>query len=287
MDNCAYLWHFPLMKKSEPPPIFPFAKLKFVSYGPRMHRPTVWPWLWEASIPYYNFWFQTEGAGRLVCRSREYRLEPGTCFLFTPGTKVWATNDEGSGMANFSAHFFPVTEQRISHRRLEPIFGRKVFRMNYFLELATDIITAHRQGDKLGQQQSEWALLTMISHLWREAFYSAQAAQNEKIIEILNQAAYSAEKSSGIPDLARQTELSPAQFTRRVREITGNSPNEYIIHERIRHACFLLMETSKSIKMVAADLGYADTSFFVRQFRKTIGTTPSQYRNAERRAVVT
>lgn len=274
------------MEKSEHHPLFPFTKLKFVSYGPRIHRPSVWPWLWEATIPYYNFWFQTEGAGRLVCRGKEYRLEPGTCFLFTPGTKVWATNDEGAGMANFAAHFFPVTEQRISHRRLEPLFGRKVVRMNYFLELSADIMAAHRQGDRLGRQQSEWALLTMISHLWREAFHSPQAAQNEKIIEVLNQVAYSAERPSGIPDLARQAGLSSSQFTRRIREITGDSPNDYIIHERIRHACFLLMETSKSVKMVAADLGYADTSFFVRQFRKIMSVTPSQYRNAERRAVV-
>lgn len=271
------------MGKAEPP-VVPFTRLKIVSYGPRMHRPTVWPWVWETTIPHYNFWFQTEGSGVLVCRGKEYKLEPGVCFLFTPGTKVRATNDEGAGMANFSAHFFPVLKGKIGPRKVEPIFGRKVRRMNLFLELATDIISAYQQGDTLGHLQAEWGLLTMIYHLWREAFSTPQTERDTRIIELLDMEAQSPERTLSIPDLARQVGLSTAQFTRRVRTITDDSPTSYVIRKRIGYACFLLVETSKSVKMIADQLGYADTSYFVRQFRKVMKTTPSEYRRAQTRA---
>ena len=260
----------------------PFTRLNVIKYGPRIHRPTVWPWIWDVTIPHFNFWFQTEGAGRLICRNKEYRLEPGTCFLFTPGTKVWATNDEGATMANFSAHFFPILQEEISYRKFEPIFGRKVHRMNLFLELSTDIIAAFRRNDALGRHQAEWGVLTMIYHLWREAFNPPQADQDEKIMQLLDQAAHCLSgEHVNIPELARQAGLSSSQFTRRVQSLTNDSPANYIIRERISHACFLLVETSKSVKMIANDLGYADPSYFVRQFRKIMHVTPSLYRQKQ------
>jgi AraC family transcriptional regulator of arabinose operon len=266
------------MEKKTRIPMVPFTRLKFVSYGPRIHRPTVWPWIWDVTIPHFNFWFQTEGAGRLICRGKEYRLEPGTCFLFTPGSKVWATNDDGAGMANFSAHFFPAFDEKVSPRKVEPIFGRKVRRMKLFLELSQDIVAAFRRNDVLGRHEAEWGLLTMIYHLWREAFNSPQADLDEEIVEVLDQAAHSGWTETSVPELARKVGLSASQFTRRVQAITDDSPANYIIRERISHACFLLIETSKSVKMIADNLGYSDTSYFVRQFRTIMHTTPSQYR---------
>lgn len=261
-------------------------RIRFVSYGPCFHYPTVWPCVWEAAIPHYNFWLMTKGAGRLECRGKEYQLEPGTCFLFTPGTKVRATYNEGIKMASFAAHFFPLPEQRIPYRHLDPIFGRSTTRLALFHELSIEAASAFKRGDPLGHQQAEWALLTMMSHLWREAHQLPHATQNEKIIEILQQVAHGSKRTANIPDLAHKVQLSASQFTRRVQEITGGSPNDYIIRERIRYACFLLMETSKSVKMVAADLGYSDASFFVRQFRKIMGVAPHQYQQTKRQAVV-
>ncbi len=259
--------------------MLPFTQLKLINYGPRMNRPSFWPWIWDTTIPHFNFWFQTEGAGRLISRDKEYRLEPGMCFLFTPGTKVWATSQKAQGMANFSVHFFPECHGSVSARKVEPIFGRKIRRMSLFLELSRDIIASFRQNDSLGLHQAEWGVLMMISHLWREAFHSPQAEEDEKMIGLLDEAAHSRESHSSIPDLAQKVGLSPSQFTRRVQAITDDSPANYIIRERISHACFLLVETSQSIKMIADKLGYADPSYFVRQFRKVMQITPSQYRH--------
>jgi len=258
--------------------MLPFRQVEIINYGPYMNRPALWPWVWEKEIPHFNFWFQTEGAGRLVCRGKEYRLEPGVCFLFTPGTEVRATNDPGAGMANFSVHFFPSPRQAISHEMLAPLFGRKVYRMNLFLELSVEMINSFKRGDELGRHQSEWGLLCMISHLWREAFNPPKTNQDEEILETLRRAAFRGECEAQVPDLARKVGLSPSQFTRRTQALTGDSPASYLIKERLNHARFLLIDSSKSVKMIAAELGYRDLSFFIRQFRKTTGLTPAAFR---------
>lgn len=281
MDKDLILWHFSRMETTPP---FPFTKIDFVAYGPRFHFPTVWPCVWEADIPHYNFWFMFKGVGRMQSRGREYRLEPGTCFLFTPGSRVLATYSEDIKMAAFAAHFFPAGQKKTPFRQVEPLFGRVTSRMELFLQLAAEAATAYKRGDALGHQQAEWAVLTMMSHLWREAFQSPQASQNDKILEMLRQAAHSPERCTDISALACKAGLSTSQFTRRVREITETTPNNYIIRERIHHACFLLRETSKPVKTIARDLGYSDESFFVRQFRKVLGVTPCQYQRSGKQA---
>ncbi|HEY8966012.1 MAG TPA: helix-turn-helix transcriptional regulator, partial [Candidatus Methylacidiphilales bacterium] len=85
----------------------------------------------------------------------------------------------------------------------------------------------------------------------------------------------------GVPGLARRVGLSTSQLTRRVRALTGMSPAAYLIRERIGHACAQLAETERSVGEIADALGYADPSYFVRQFQAVMKTTPARYRRKE------
>lgn len=81
-----------------------------------------------------------------------------------------------------------------------------------------------------------------------------------------------------LQDLAELMHLSINQMLRVFKATTGISPIQYLLQYRIKKACNLLRETSLNITTIALHIGFTDSNYFTRQFRKIIGQTPEQYR---------
>lgn len=64
------------------------------------------------------------------------------------------------------------------------------------------------------------------------------------------------------------------------KSIAGVSLKQYIIQEKIDLARYLLCETNDNISSIAYSLGFNDNHNFMKVFKKTVGLTPTQYRNA-------
>ena len=79
-------------------------------------------------------------------------------------------------------------------------------------------------------------------------------------------------------DIANVAGYSPAYLTSLVNSQTGRSIKQWIIERRITQAREFLSNTDKSIKKIAADAGYADTGYFIRQFRQIHGVSPQVWR---------
>ena len=81
-----------------------------------------------------------------------------------------------------------------------------------------------------------------------------------------------------IDHIAREMELSERQFYRRVKENTGQTPNQYIKTIRLTAARKLLEDrTHNSVKSVALSVGFKDIKYFSLQFKKAFGRLPSEY----------
>lgn len=78
--------------------------------------------------------------------------------------------------------------------------------------------------------------------------------------------------------LAAGANLSKFHFARRFRQLTGQSPIHYFIQLKMQRACQLLDTTELSVKQIGAELGYQDPLYFSRVFRRTLGRSPSDYR---------
>ncbi len=86
---------------------------------------------------------------------------------------------------------------------------------------------------------------------------------------------------SGIPERS---------FKRRFARATGMTPLEYVHTLRLEEAKHMLETSDITVEAVANEVGYEDTSFFGRLFRRKVGLTPVQYRKrfgAMRRALET
>lgn len=63
------------------------------------------------------------------------------------------------------------------------------------------------------------------------------------------------------------------------KTILGQTPIEYIIKTRMEKACHFLTNHDLSIAEISTSVGYSDQFVFSKQFKKTIGQSPSYYRS--------
>jgi PAS domain S-box-containing protein len=85
-----------------------------------------------------------------------------------------------------------------------------------------------------------------------------------------------------VADLAARAGLSVFQFDQRIRAMFGLSAGQYLTRMRIERASERLRRSADGISEIALDCGYADQTTFARQFRKTVGVSPGQYRKLSR-----
>lgn len=78
--------------------------------------------------------------------------------------------------------------------------------------------------------------------------------------------------------IAAQANMSKYYFSRRFHQLTGFSPNEYLIRLRLDHAKALLENTDYSIQTVGEMSGFNDEAYFSRLFHKRIGISALKYR---------
>lgn len=85
------------------------------------------------------------------------------------------------------------------------------------------------------------------------------------------------DQTIGLADLARITGLSASQIERYFHKIFYLTPRQMIIKARL-DAASAMLAGSASVTAIALACGYHDHSAFTRQFKATVGMTPSEYR---------
>ncbi len=84
-------------------------------------------------------------------------------------------------------------------------------------------------------------------------------------------------------ELARLACLSVRAFERQFRTHYRLSPHQYVMRLRVRMASHALVHGDAPIAAVASEHGFADQSYFTREFRAVVGDTPAKYRQRYRR----
>jgi AraC family transcriptional regulator len=80
--------------------------------------------------------------------------------------------------------------------------------------------------------------------------------------------------------LARFVRLSAYHFCRAFKRSFGMPPHRYHNARRIEHAKMLLAQPTCSVTEIALKVGFSETSSFTAAFRKTTGSTPTDYRRS-------
>ncbi|MBV6473399.1 MAG: Sensor histidine kinase RcsC [Saprospiraceae bacterium] len=79
-----------------------------------------------------------------------------------------------------------------------------------------------------------------------------------------------------VEDLANAVSFSRSQLHRKLKALTGKSPNELIRDFRLTRAKELLDKGAGNVSEVAMEVGYSSLSYFTRSFKEMFGVLPSE-----------
>ncbi|MFD3401823.1 helix-turn-helix domain-containing protein [Kribbella sp. NPDC058693] len=85
-----------------------------------------------------------------------------------------------------------------------------------------------------------------------------------------------------VTDLARRANTSPRHLGRQFRAVTGQTPLQWLLTQRVRRAQQLLEATNHSIESVATATGLGTATTLRRQFKRVVGIPPNTYRSSFR-----
>lgn len=82
----------------------------------------------------------------------------------------------------------------------------------------------------------------------------------------------------GREDLARHIGVSEGYLSRCFTQETGLSLIQYLTRYRIQRARQLLTTTDMTVTEIALEVGFSDSNYFSRVFRREVGVAPLVYR---------
>jgi AraC family L-rhamnose operon transcriptional activator RhaR/AraC family L-rhamnose operon regulatory protein RhaS len=173
---------------------------------------------------------------------------------------------------------------------LEPAWrGRRQFRSRLHLGPA-DLGAATGFVDQLDEELGGRAagfgfvatalFMQLVAHLSRCFGHSTHPDSRAllRIAKVLSHLETHYDEPLHLDELARMAHMSPRNFLRTFQTATGRSPIAHLIQLRINRAEELLRRDEASITDIAFRVGFSDSNYFTRQFRKLVGVSPRAYR---------
>lgn len=87
------------------------------------------------------------------------------------------------------------------------------------------------------------------------------------------------ESGYGVEQFSSDMCVSRMTLYRKIQNITGQTPSDFMITIRLKNAARMLRETSLPIAIISDKTGFSNPSYFTKCFQKMFGVLPKQYRN--------
>jgi transcriptional regulator GlxA family with amidase domain len=109
---------------------------------------------------------------------------------------------------------------------------------------------------------------------------SVPVTDDESLAPVLQWATEHLHLPLSVNDLARRAGMSPRTFFRQVQSVTGTTPLQWLLNQRLAHAQSLLESTQLPIEQVSRHSGLGTAANLRRHFALHVGVTPTDYRRA-------
>lgn len=242
---------------------------------------------------HYLIHFIRSGKGRYMRGNSEYALKKGDAFLILPGeTTKYMADEEAPWEYTWIAFDGPdagtllrhcgFTDSQVVYRAPDEESAQRLLTQTIVFE-----DSFHENSQNLLEILGNFYLLfscmyqeQLPAHLLPE---SGNAAQTGSLQEIyFRQAVEYLEHNFSYPvkieQLARQVGVSRTYLYKIFISHSGKSVQQYLLDLRLEAAMDMLKKTRRDITEIAYSCGFTDSPSFCRQFKKTTGRTPLQYR---------
>lgn len=99
----------------------------------------------------------------------------------------------------------------------------------------------------------------------------------EQVKEVVE--AHINDDSFGVDTLVKEMGQSRTLFFKKMKTITGQTPNDFILNYRLKKSAELLkLQIEKNVAEISYEVGFASPKYFSKCFKNSFGMTPSEFR---------
>ena len=238
--------------------------------------------------------FCSRGSLVFECEGKTYTLMPDNVFLTQPGDRHHLTTNH-KGMRMYWLFFrYPRTgrtalglsaaETAALVKRLRAIEAHDFAVDHGMRQLFRDVFKVSAE-----MPRGAYRTLVLRTLILRILMLTIQSAGNRpslkklpKISDIAKLISKRPAHHFAVSEMAALAKMSESHFTALFRKVVGLPPYAYLSKCRIEGARRRLAETGDSIAEIAHDLGFASPQHLALLFKKTYGTTPTEWRRMAR-----
>ena len=222
----------------------------------------------------------TRGTFHYRAAQGQAALAPGALLLGNPGSHFECGHEHGVGDRCLSFDFEPDYFEEI----VASVPGaRRLFftmpRLSPSETLLPVIAAAEAADDDL---EFEEAALRVAGAAVTAANDASEAVlnlrQEHRVAEVVRRIEAEPDEPVTLSRLARDAAMSPYHFLRTFSAVSGVTPHQFVLAQRLRRAAVRLRRTTDPISAVAYEAGFNDLSTFNRRFRRIMGMTPGAWR---------
>ncbi|MDY4976257.1 MAG: PocR ligand-binding domain-containing protein [Clostridia bacterium] len=166
-------------------------------------------------------------------------------------------------------------------KRINEMKGNEELLLAHFMELPLVNKETMLDTAKIISNYFE-AITNKEDYICIKGFEAANTPLPEKISEYIN-SNYRYRITTG--ELGKKLYMNPSYLSRIFKEYKGITITEYTNRVRIENAKRLLEISQISISSIAMNVGFNDSNYFSRIFKKITGLTPELYRKSIHKAV--
>jgi AraC-like DNA-binding protein/ABC-type Fe3+-citrate transport system substrate-binding protein len=215
---------------------------------------------------------------------RRVWLMPGECLLLAYADSIEAECDEQDNDWLLYALQFQAAHVPNRSHDADPIAsllplsaGNQAMRANPRLLKLLGRMYEHRHPTKEAERHRNYIRFQELIGLLFDESSTGTLTSKEAVERTIAQLHETYDEELTLQLLAERAALSPRQYCKLFRELTGTSPMDYLTDIRIAKARELLLLSEDRLPDISRTVGYRDPSYFSRRFKRSTGITPQAY----------
>ncbi len=215
----------------------------------------------------------------LQLEGREVMAEKNSVVIFKKGTPQIYRAKEGT-YSNDYIHFDMDGEREIKALPFDTILSLPSNKE--VSKLIKELYLEYISNNSLREESMELLMRLLFVKVYElAAFPSSDMSMYGYIDSLLNLRSMiyrHPEEKWTVARMANQLSLSLSHFQRLYRQTFRVTCNSDVIQSKLQYAKTALTATSDTVREIASQCGYENEEHFMRQFKKEVGMTPTQYR---------
>lgn len=227
----------------------------------------------------FIFEYILSGSGYIETNGETFEVTAGDVYIIEPGQDHTYYSNPKNPFKKIWINFFSDIFSDIF--KSFGLSGKTVFKNSDTLDLFNEILNIRKISNFSDDICYEIApiIFKILCNLAVNSNKLVTVSKTAKLTkEYVDNAIYS---NTTIEDIANELNLSKAHIIREFTKNYGISPYNYLIEQKIATAKKMLILHNMNIGEISCLLGFEDTNYFSKLFKKKTGVSPLQYRKSK------